>query len=136
MLGGGAGSGEPGGREMTLLETLEKFDAGRTVIAGAVDELMMLLDAEQTRRQEAERAAAKAGAEAGTLRIENERLKARVAELEAALDVEPCADCGGSCGECKDEKPAPYHCDRCGADFDAPVDHGDGWDRCPECGTN
>lgn len=114
---------------MTLLETLEKFDAGRTVIAGAVDELVMLLDAEQTRRQEAERAAA-------SMAVEVAQLRARVAELRAALDVEPCADCGGSCGECKDEKPAPYHCDRCGADFDAPVDHGDGWDRCPECGTN
>ena len=94
---------------MTLLEALEKVDAARKMTGESIDAMVMLIDAEQTRRAEADRAAAKAGAEAGSLRIEvrklceeNEKLRARVAELEATLDVEPCADCGQNCDECKE----------------------------------
>lgn len=107
------------------LKIMERHKAAMDDASAAFDSMVEMHDAECDRRRDAERTAAR-------LSVQLASATARVAELEAALDVEPCADCG----ECKDEKPAPYHCDRCGADFDAPVDHGDGWDRCPECGTN
>ena len=86
---------------MTTLEILESYHAASVATGAAVDDLLELLIAEEDRTRDAERAAARAGAEAGRLRMEVRRLCARVAELEAELDVAPCDDCDGDCEECE-----------------------------------
>jgi hypothetical protein len=71
------------------------YDYGATMAENAIDMLIEEHAAEEERRRDAERAAARMAAEVAQLR-------ARVAELEAELlDVEPCSDCDGEhCAIC------------------------------------
>jgi hypothetical protein len=68
------------------------------------------------------------------------------ADVGAACTYHRACHCGGcwvSTSPLRDvpkppcpKEPKAHHCDACGAYFDEYVNHGDGFDRCPICGTN
>lgn len=62
----------------------------------AIHDLRAEVEREHEARLDAEHAAARCGIEVATLR-------GLLAERDAALDVEPCGECGQNCDECKAE---------------------------------
>ena len=76
------------------MDAIFRHAAAKTNLDAAFDVVIELYDEEQERRIGADHACARMAAEVAQLR-------ARVAELEAELDVDPCSDCDGEhCAIC------------------------------------